>query len=130
MIKSWKHKGLKNLYEKGDTSGVLAKDAERIRLRLLAIDEVGSTDEFSRYPGFRFHPLKGDRKTCMPLRCGPTGASPSSLPTATLTFSTWRTITDGDAQSPHPGGFITEYLEDNNVSLRKMAKDLASLRRR
>ncbi|WP_324030785.1 MULTISPECIES: HigA family addiction module antitoxin [Pantoea] len=25
---------------------------------------------------------------------------------------------------PHPGGFITEYLEDNNVSLRKMAKDL------
>ena len=25
---------------------------------------------------------------------------------------------------PHPSGFITEYLEDNNVSLRKMAKDL------
>lgn len=25
---------------------------------------------------------------------------------------------------PHPGGFITEYLEDNDVSLRKLAKDL------
>ncbi|QKJ89318.1 HigA family addiction module antidote protein (plasmid) [Paramixta manurensis] len=25
---------------------------------------------------------------------------------------------------PHPGGFITEYLEDNNVSLRRVAKDL------
>ncbi|OAD97919.1 type II toxin-antitoxin system RelE/ParE family toxin [Pantoea sp. OXWO6B1] len=62
MIKSWKPKGLQKLYEKGDTSGVQAKDAERIRLRLLAIDEAGSTDEFSRYPGFRFHPLKGDRK--------------------------------------------------------------------
>ncbi len=28
---------------------------------------------------------------------------------------------------PHPGGFITEYLEDNNVSLRKMAKDTGRL---
>lgn len=25
---------------------------------------------------------------------------------------------------PHPGGFITEFLEDNNVSLRKMANEL------
>ncbi|MBN9930722.1 type II toxin-antitoxin system RelE/ParE family toxin [Pantoea agglomerans] len=62
MIKSWKHKGLQKLYEKGDTSGVQSQDAERIRLRLLVIDEAVSTDEFRNYPGFRFHPLKGDRK--------------------------------------------------------------------
>ncbi|MGC0880575.1 type II toxin-antitoxin system RelE/ParE family toxin [Pantoea agglomerans] len=62
MIKSWKHKGLQKLYEKGDTSGVQSQDAERTRLRLLVIDEAVSTDEFRNYPGFRFHPLKDDRK--------------------------------------------------------------------
>lgn len=62
MIKSWKHKGLQKLFEKGDISGVQAKDAERIRLRLLVIDEALSTDEFKNYLDFRFHPLKGDRK--------------------------------------------------------------------
>jgi proteic killer suppression protein len=56
VIKSWKHKGLQKLFEKGDISGVQAKDAERIRLRLLVIDEAISTDEFKNYPGFRFHP--------------------------------------------------------------------------
>ncbi|MGC1004624.1 type II toxin-antitoxin system RelE/ParE family toxin (plasmid) [Pantoea agglomerans] len=62
MIKSWKHKGLQKLYEKGDTSGVQSQDAERIRLRLLVIDEAVSMDEFRNYPGFRLHPLKGERK--------------------------------------------------------------------
>lgn len=38
MIKSFKHKGLKQLFEKGVTSGVLAQDAERINDRLQAID--------------------------------------------------------------------------------------------
>ncbi len=62
MIKSWKHKGLQKLFVKGDASGVQSKDAERIRLRLLVIDEAVSTDEFKNYPGFNFHPLKGNRK--------------------------------------------------------------------
>ncbi|MBK0035515.1 type II toxin-antitoxin system RelE/ParE family toxin [Erwinia sp. S43] len=62
MIKSWKHKGLQKLFEKGDASGVQAQDVDRIRLRLLAIDEAVSIDDFRLYPGFRFHPLKGDRK--------------------------------------------------------------------
>ncbi|MEN4545985.1 type II toxin-antitoxin system RelE/ParE family toxin [Pantoea agglomerans] len=62
MIKSWKHKGLQKLFVKGDVSGVQSKDAERIRLRLLVIDEAVSTDEFKNYPGFNFHPLKGNRK--------------------------------------------------------------------
>lgn len=62
VIKSWKHKGLQKLFEKGDVSGVQAQDAERIKLRLLVLDEATSTDEFRNYPGFRCHPLKGDRK--------------------------------------------------------------------
>ncbi|BCQ34430.1 MULTISPECIES: type II toxin-antitoxin system RelE/ParE family toxin [Erwinia] len=62
MIKSWKHKGLQKLFETGNPSGVQAKDAERIRTRLLVLDEALSVEEFRNYPGFRFHPLKGDRQ--------------------------------------------------------------------
>jgi proteic killer suppression protein len=62
VIKSWKHKGLQKLYEKGDDSGVQAKDVERIRLRLLAIDEAVTIDDFKPFPSFRFHTLKGDKK--------------------------------------------------------------------
>lgn len=62
MIKSWKHKGLQKLFEKGDASGVQAKDAERIKLRLLVLNEAVTTDDFKQYPGFKFHPLKGDRQ--------------------------------------------------------------------
>lgn len=62
MIKSWKHKGLQKLYEKGDASGVQAKDTERIKLRLLALDNAVTTDDFKNYPGFKFHQLKGDKQ--------------------------------------------------------------------
>lgn len=67
MIKSWKHKGLQKLYEKGDASGVPAKDTERIKLRLLVIDEAISIDDFKRFPGFRFHALKGNKKNLYSL---------------------------------------------------------------
>lgn len=35
MIKSFKHKGLKQLFEKGIASGIPAQDAERINDRLI-----------------------------------------------------------------------------------------------
>lgn len=62
MIKSFKHKGLQKLFENDDPSGVQAKDVERIKLRLLMLDEATTTDDFRAYPGFKFHPLKGDKK--------------------------------------------------------------------
>lgn len=62
MIKSWKHKGLQRLFETGDSSGVQAKDVDRIKLRLLVLDEAESIDEFKNFPNFKFHPLKGDKK--------------------------------------------------------------------
>lgn len=62
MIKSWKHKGLQKLYETGAATGVQAKDTERIKLRLLALDNAVTTDDFKNYPGFKFHPLKGDKQ--------------------------------------------------------------------
>lgn len=61
------------MFEKGDISGVKAKDAERIRLRLLVIDEVLSTDEFRNSPGFRFHSQRAAGKNCFPSRSGLAG---------------------------------------------------------
>lgn len=51
MIKSFKHKGLKQLFEKGITSGVPAQDAERINDRLQAIDMANDIRELDRQKG-------------------------------------------------------------------------------
>lgn len=58
MIESFRHKGLKLLFEKGDRRKVLpdyADKIERILARLEEASEVGNMD----LPGFRLHPLKG-----------------------------------------------------------------------
>ncbi len=59
MIVSFRHKGLKLLFEKGDRRRVLSEHAdkiERVLARLEEASEVGNMD----LPGFRLHPLKGD----------------------------------------------------------------------
>lgn len=61
MIKSFKHKGLKQLFEKGITSGVPAQDAERINDRLQAINTANEIGELNRQI-YKLHPLKGDRE--------------------------------------------------------------------
>ena len=59
MIRSFRHKGLKLLFDKGDRRKVQSDHAdkiERILARLEESSEVGNMD----LPGFRLHPLKGD----------------------------------------------------------------------
>ena len=59
MIRSFRHKGLKLLFEQGDRRKVQSGHAdkiERILARLEEASEVGNMD----LPGFRLHPLKGD----------------------------------------------------------------------
>lgn len=67
MIKSFRHKGLLKLFTHDDPSGVQAKDVDRIKLRLLVLDEAKDTGDFQAYPGFKFHPLKGDKKNLFAL---------------------------------------------------------------
>ena len=59
MIRRFRHKGLKLLFEKGDRRKVqsdYADKIERILARLEEASEIGNMD----LPGFRLHPLKGD----------------------------------------------------------------------
>ena len=61
MIKSFRHKGLRRLFETGDTVGVQVGHAKRLRLQLSALDTARTIDDMD-ISGFRLHPLKGDMK--------------------------------------------------------------------
>jgi proteic killer suppression protein len=61
MIESFRHKGLKVLFEDNDRSKVNADAADRLRLILAALDAAGKVEDMNQ-PTFRLHPLKGARK--------------------------------------------------------------------
>lgn len=61
MIKSFRHKGLKRLFETGTEAGVLAVHVPRLRRQLAALDAAAGPADMNR-PGWHLHPLKGDLK--------------------------------------------------------------------
>ena len=61
MIESFRHKGLKRLYEKGDRSGIGANMVSRVE-EILTILEAAETIEEADIPGYRLHPLAGNLK--------------------------------------------------------------------
>ncbi len=61
MIKSFKHKGLKNYFDSGTTRGIQAAHSKKLRLQLAALDTATSIDDMD-IPGYQLHPLKGNRK--------------------------------------------------------------------
>jgi proteic killer suppression protein len=61
MIKTFKHKGLRKFFETGNASGIQPGHTRKTRIRLTALD-TGTCIEDIDLPGFRLHPLKGDRQ--------------------------------------------------------------------
>jgi len=61
MIGSFKHRGLKRLYERGDRSRVPAEYVEKLENILSMLDSALTVDALD-LPGFRLHPLRGDLK--------------------------------------------------------------------
>ena len=61
MIESFRHRGLKRLYEQGDGSKVRAGQLSRISDVLFHLDRAQAPGDLD-LPGYRLHPLKGDRK--------------------------------------------------------------------
>jgi proteic killer suppression protein len=59
MIVSFKHRGLKRLYEKGDRSGIRADLLDKVE-RLLTLLDAASAPEALDLPGYHLHPLRGD----------------------------------------------------------------------
>ncbi|MGD0865810.1 MAG: type II toxin-antitoxin system RelE/ParE family toxin [Rhizomicrobium sp.] len=61
MILSFRHKGLARLFSTGETRGVDAQHVRKLRLILTTLNAATSPAGMD-LPGFRLHPLKGDRK--------------------------------------------------------------------
>ena len=59
MIRTFRHRGLKRLYERDDPSRVAADLVERVALALADLDSANNLRDFD-LPGYRLHPLKGD----------------------------------------------------------------------
>jgi proteic killer suppression protein len=63
MIESFRNRGLRKFYEKGDRSQVRADMADKIE-NILTILDGADTPQALDLPGLRLHPLKGDLKGC------------------------------------------------------------------
>jgi toxin HigB-1 len=61
LIQSFRHKGLKRLYEKAVSRGVAAERVPKME-RILARLDVATIPETMNLPGFGLHPLKGGLK--------------------------------------------------------------------
>lgn len=63
MIKSFKHKGLRLLWEEGKTSKLPAEQISRIERMLEVIDSATDVpDDFGAFPNWNTHKLSGDLK--------------------------------------------------------------------
>ncbi len=60
MIQSFKHKGLQKFFTTGSKAGIITKHAPRLEERLQALHTATVIDDMD-LPGWRLHPLKGDR---------------------------------------------------------------------
>ncbi|MBI5186917.1 MAG: type II toxin-antitoxin system RelE/ParE family toxin [Nitrospinae bacterium] len=61
MIKSFKHKGLRKFHETGSTAGIQGKHRKKLRMQLTALETATCIEDMD-LPGYRLHPLKGDKK--------------------------------------------------------------------
>jgi proteic killer suppression protein len=60
MIQSFKHKGLERYFTAGDKRAIPAQSAARIERMLDRLDASIQAEDMD-LPGYKFHPLKGDR---------------------------------------------------------------------
>jgi proteic killer suppression protein len=61
MIRSFKHRGLKRLYERGDRSGIRPDLLDTVE-RIITILDTATTPQALDLPRYRLHSLRGDLK--------------------------------------------------------------------
>lgn len=61
-IRSFSHKGLQRLYDEGQTKGVPAASAKKLRRMFAFLDSMTQENELRALPLWNAHELKGDRK--------------------------------------------------------------------
>jgi proteic killer suppression protein len=61
-IASFRNKDLERLWFRDEARGVAKQHKAKLRAMLTAIDEAENIAELETVPGWRLHPLKGNRK--------------------------------------------------------------------
>lgn len=61
MIKTFRHKGLKQFFETGSKAGIQAMHAPKLSRQLTLLNSASHPEEMN-VPGWRYHPLVGDLK--------------------------------------------------------------------
>jgi proteic killer suppression protein len=74
MIRSFKHCGLKRLYEQEDRSGIRGDLIDTVE-RILSVLDSAATPQALDVPRYRLHPLKGELKGFWSVTVRRTGAS-------------------------------------------------------
>ncbi len=60
-IKTVSHRGLLRLLDQDDARGIPTQYAKKLRRVLTALQAASVVGDMALYPGWRLHPLKGDR---------------------------------------------------------------------
>jgi len=61
MIKTWKHKGLKQFFENGNIAGIQSGHTKRLKIILQRLNAAIKPDDMNT-PGMKFHKLTGKLK--------------------------------------------------------------------
>ena len=61
-LSSFRHKGLKQLYEQDDARKLAPGMTDKLRKLLFAMQTADDLDQLRRFPGWRLHALKGEMK--------------------------------------------------------------------
>ena len=61
VIQNFRHKGLKRLFEKDEPQGIRGDQVQKVQNILAVLNRARAAEDMG-LPGFRLHPLKGDRK--------------------------------------------------------------------
>ena len=62
MIRSFRHRGLRRFYERGEAKGVPADQLKKLTNILTLLDQAEEPEDMNAFPGWRLHALKGDMK--------------------------------------------------------------------
>ena len=62
LIERFRHKGLRRLYDDDDPSGLPAELVAKIKAILAALEFAADLSQVATMPGWKLHPLKGDRR--------------------------------------------------------------------
>jgi len=62
QLSSFRHKGLRQLWEGGSEKAVPPAMVDKLRKLLFALETAETLEQLRRFPGWKLHPLKGDLK--------------------------------------------------------------------